>query len=99
MTSQPVVPPAPAANGPGLDRRWKQGYQQLAEYMAWDPAQAMFSRFRSANMIALLLLQAEVAELEEEFTDAILEDNSSDDAEKRGYSSNWSALKQNGPGS
>jgi hypothetical protein len=97
MASQPVVAPAPA-NGSASDKRWKQGYQRLGEYMAWVQSQAMFSRFRSANMITLLLLQAEVAELEEQFTDAVLEDNSSNDAEKQGYSSDWSALKKSGPG-
>jgi hypothetical protein len=80
------------------DTRIKKGYQRLGEYMAWDPNQAVFCRFRAANMFTLLLFQAEIAELEEQLDDAIAKDDRSGDAEKRRYRycKDWARLREVG---
>ena len=60
----------------------KRGYRRLAEYMAWDPSQAIFPRFRRANHLNLLLLQAEISELEYEIEIRSEIEDSLDDAQK-----------------
>jgi hypothetical protein len=65
----------------------------MADYMAWDPGMAIFSRFRSANMKNLLLLQTEVAELEEKLNDAIAEDNRSSNTDAQQYRKDWTVLR------
>jgi hypothetical protein len=86
-------------SGKGNDVRHNKGYERLAAYMAWNPALAIFSRFRSANMLALLLLQAEITELEEALYLATAVDNVSNDTEKRERCSNWKFFRESGPGS
>lgn len=73
----------------------KRGYRRLAEYMAWDPATAIFPRFQVANLNNLLLMQAEISELEEQLNDAVDADDSAD-GQNRKYSCDWSLLKQEG---
>jgi hypothetical protein len=77
----------------------KNGYQRLAEYMAWRPSQEIFSRFRYLNTRNLLLLQAEVAALEEQLEDAILRESTSSNVDFQQYVCNWSLLKEQGEGS
>ncbi|KIX08944.1 uncharacterized protein Z518_00022 [Rhinocladiella mackenziei CBS 650.93] len=57
----------------------KRGYMRLAEYMAWDPAMAILPRFRSLNIYNLLLLQAEISELDEALTKAVKGADSTDE--------------------
>jgi hypothetical protein len=45
----------------------RQGYHLLSEFMSWAPNTAIFPRFKSANLLNLLLLQAEISKLEEDF--------------------------------
>jgi hypothetical protein len=100
IMSQPATTSTSAAapaNGTFNDPRQKQGYQRLGEYMAWNPAQVMFSRFRAANLTILLLLQAEIVSLEEELDDIIWDDNDSGDAERYSYCRNWETLCKSGP--
>lgn len=85
---------AATSNAPQSVQR-KRGYRRLAEYMAFDPATAIFPRFRVANLHNLLLMQAEISELEEQFDDAVNADDNSD-GEGQKYSCDWSSLKQEG---
>ena len=85
---------AAASNAPQSVQR-KRGYRRLAEFMAWDPATAIFPRFQVANLHNLLLMQAEISELEEQFSDAVNDDDNSN-GENRKYSCDWSSLKQEG---
>ena len=85
---------AATTNAPqGVQR--KRGYRRLAEFMAWDPATAIFPRFQAANLNNLLLLQAEISELEEQLNDATDADDNAD-GESRKYSCDWSLLRQEG---
>lgn len=45
----------------------RQGYHLLSEFMSWAPNTAIFPRFKSSNLLNLLLLQAEISKLEEDF--------------------------------
>jgi hypothetical protein len=62
------IPFSSPAEGIYLQTR-KNGYRRLAEFMTFDSGNEVFARFRTANNINLLLLQAEVAELEKEVID------------------------------
>ena len=75
---------AATSNAPQSVQR-KRGYRRLAEFMAWDRATAIFPRFHVANLHNLLLMQAEISELEEQLNDAIDDDDKSD-GESRKYS-------------
>ena len=86
---------ATTSNAPQSVQR-KRGYRRLAEFMAWDRATAIFPRFHVANLHNLLLMQAEISELEERLNDAIDDDDKSD-GESQKYSCDWSSLKQDGP--
>jgi hypothetical protein len=74
----------------------KQGYRRFAEYMAWNPAMAILPRFRAANMLTLLCLQAEISEVEQRLSDFTDLDDSSEDPVKVRFSRNWQLLKQAG---
>jgi hypothetical protein len=50
--------------------------------MAWDPALAIFPRFRAANNLNLLLLQAEISELEDDINLRSEVEDSLSDAQK-----------------
>jgi hypothetical protein len=82
---------APTVN-PGPDPK-KRGYRRLAEFMAWDPAVAIFPRFRRANHLNLLLLQAEISELEDEIDLRSEIEDRLDDAQK---SCDLAALRDEG---
>ena len=82
------------SNAPQSVQR-KRGYRRLAEYMAWDRATAIFPRFQVANLQNLLLMQAEISELEEQFNDAVNADDNSDWKGQR-FPCDWSSLKQEG---
>lgn len=77
--------------GPGSAVQ-KIGYRQLAEWMAWNPSNAIFRRFRVANMLNVLYLQSEVAELEKKYNAAVLVE----DRHQNGYSCDWTALRKAG---
>lgn len=79
---------ATASNAP-QDAQRKRGYRRLAEFMAWDPATAIFPRFQVANLNNLLLMQVEISELEEKLNDAVDADDKSN-GENRRYSCDWS---------
>jgi len=64
--------------------------------MAWNPAMAILPRFRAANMLSLLCLQAEVTELEQRLSDFTDLDDMSENPVKVKFSSNWQILKQAG---
>jgi hypothetical protein len=70
------------AAGPANPDRRKRGYRRLAEFMAWDPALAIFPRFRAANNLNLLLLQAEISELEDDINLRSEVEDSLGDAQK-----------------
>jgi hypothetical protein len=71
----------------------KRGYRRLAEFMAWDPAVAIFPRFRRANHLNLLLLQAEISELEDEID---LRSEIEDDLDLAQKSCDFAALRDEG---
>jgi hypothetical protein len=48
-------------------------------------------------MLALLLMQAEIARLEEELDITIRQDNFSNNGERQQYCNNWIKLKQSAP--
>jgi hypothetical protein len=70
----------------------QRGYRRLAEAMAWDPGMAIFPRFRAANALNLLCLQAEVTDLEERISDIIDQNDQSPDA-KHLFSCDFGRLK------
>lgn len=74
----------------------KRGYRRFAAAMAWDPGLTVYPRFRAANALNLLCLQAEVTALEEELNDAIDHDETSQDRKQRAYSHNFQALWEYG---
>lgn len=71
----------------------KRGYQELADFMAWDTNLALFPRFNSSNILCLLQMQAEICGLEERLKIlGRINNESSDDTRKR-LCYDWSALK------
>ena len=63
--------------------------------MAWDPETAIFPRFQVANLNILLLMQAEISELEEQLKSAADADDNSD-GDNRKYSCDWLLMSQKG---
>jgi hypothetical protein len=75
------------------------GYRRLADFMAWTPSQAIFHRFRAANALNLLGLQAEVARLQEQLLEATKRDEEEEDTlSRRQYQQDWAALWEGEPG-
>ncbi|KAF7508402.1 hypothetical protein GJ744_009255 [Endocarpon pusillum] len=76
----------------------KRGYQQLADFIAWDRNLAIFPRFCSANMLCLLHMQAEICELEERLEDLghVNNNNTFSDEKRRRLCYDWSVLKELG---
>ncbi|KAK9489275.1 hypothetical protein V1508DRAFT_74451 [Lipomyces doorenjongii] len=70
-----------------------RGYKRLADFMAWEPSTAIFPRFRSANLLNLLSLQAEVSQLEEQLLNLMKRDDQDPNLQRRFYSTNWSVLQ------
>jgi hypothetical protein len=77
----------------------KRGYRRFAAAMAWDPALMIFPRFRAANALNLLCLQAEITALEDELSSAIDRDDLGSDPEQKDYSRNFQTLREHGPDS
>ncbi|KAI0551698.1 hypothetical protein F4679DRAFT_537667 [Xylaria curta] len=74
------------------------GYRRLADYMSWHPSAAIFERFRSANILNLLGLQAEISCLQDELIKTTAADEAqADEAVRKEYQYDWSAL-QDGEG-
>lgn len=71
----------------------KVGYHRLANFMAWESSLAIFPRFRFANMLCLLQMQAEITELEEQIKDLSYVDNTYGDETRKKLSFDWSMLK------
>lgn len=73
-----------------------RGYRRLADFMAWYPRAAIFPRFHALNLFNLLGLQAEIAQLEEEFDRIAEENNNCQDAssKKKEYSFSWLVLQE-----
>ncbi|KAK9427303.1 hypothetical protein V1505DRAFT_380596 [Lipomyces doorenjongii] len=70
-----------------------RGYKRLADFMAWEPPTAIFPRFRSANLLNLLSLQAEISQLEEQLLNLMKRDDQDPNLQRRFYSTNWSVLQ------
>ena len=73
----------------------KRGYRRLAEAMVWNPTFAIFPRFEVLSLNNLLLLQAEISDLEEQLNDAVDADDNAT-GENRKYSCDWSMLRREG---
>jgi len=78
------------------DTRQRRGYRRLADFMAWDPSMAIFPRFRAANNLNLLQLQAEITELEIRLNDAADIDDEAQDPQWRYLSCDFETLKSLG---
>jgi hypothetical protein len=63
-----------------------EGYHKLAALMGSDCGLSIYRRFAKLNARNLLYLQAELVNLEAELENIILEDNDSDDDEKKLFS-------------
>ncbi|KAI1120216.1 hypothetical protein F5Y10DRAFT_137095 [Nemania abortiva] len=71
-----------------------KGYRRLADYMAWNPSAAIFERFRSANILNLLGLQAEIARLQDELIETTRADEAQTDQPiRKKYQYDWPALQ------
>ena len=70
----------------------KYGYRRLADFMAWESSLAIFPRFRSATMLCLLQMQAEITEIEEDLEKFAHEDGKSSDDKKKEWLRDWSSL-------
>jgi len=70
----------------------RQGYHLLAEFMSWAPNAAIFPRFRSSNLLNLLLLQAEICQLEDDLGYFVDIDQKSGQARRVNASLDWEAL-------
>ena len=70
----------------------RQGYYLLAELMSWSSNTAIFPRFKSSNLLNLLLLQAEISKLEEDLRDFVDLDQKSGQASRVNASLDWEAL-------
>lgn len=75
-----------------------RGYRRLADFMAWNPSYAIFYRFRAANALNLLGLQAEISRLESRLLQTTIQDeNQAQDPVKKTYQNDWTSL-QDGEG-
>ena len=70
------------------------GYPRLARLIGQKPEVAIFRRFGTLNAENLLFLQAELLTLERELRDIVTDDLTSDDEQRKSYSSSWWALKE-----
>jgi Family of unknown function (DUF6594) len=72
-----------------------RGYRRLADFMAWDPSVAIFHRFRAANALNLLGLQAEIARLESKLLLTTIQDETqAQDPGKKRYQYDWTSLQE-----
>lgn len=72
-----------------------KGYHKLAMLMGPNTEVAIFRRFGTLNMFTLLFMQAELMELERQFTSACLDDAASDIGAINEYCSNFVKLRKN----
>ena len=70
----------------------RQGYYLLSEFMSWAPNAAIFPRFRSSNLLNLLLLQAEVCQLEDDLGYLVDIDQRSGQTRRVNTALDWTAL-------
>ena len=77
-----------------MDHSRGRGFHLLAELMSWAPNLAVLPRFRSMNMLNLLLLQAEISELEDDLTEWVNLDERSGESERVRLSCNLSTLRK-----
>lgn len=70
----------------------RHGYRELADFMAWEPSLAIFARFKSANLLCLLHMQAEIADLEEDLGIHADNDFNSTDEARKAWLQDWSKL-------
>jgi hypothetical protein len=91
-----TIPSAPSSTTPEipLDTYKPQGYHKLAALVGPNFEIAIFRRFSSLNMLNLLSLQAELVDLEVELKDVVLEDEHSDDPERRHFSVDFWKLRR-----
>ena len=62
--------------------------------MAWNPSGAIFSRFRAANALNLLGLQAEICRIQGDLARLVSRDESqNEDPIRKRYQFDWSALQ------
>ena len=71
----------------------RQGYHLLSEFMSWAPNTAIFPRFKSSNLLNLLLLQAEISELEEDLRFFVEIDQKAGQAHRVNALLDWEALR------
>ena len=62
------------------------GYPLLADFMTWIPRFAIMPRFRSMNVLRLLLLQGEITKHEEIVKSWTVSDAASGDSQRLSYS-------------
>jgi hypothetical protein len=71
-----------------------RGYRRLADFMAWNPSVAIFYRFRAANALNLLGLQAEISRLESKLLQATIQDEMGPpNSIKKRYQYDWTSLQ------
>lgn len=71
-----------------------RGYRRLADFMAWSPQTAMFSRFRAANALNILGMQAEICRLQKQLVETTIRDEHQDDQPiRKQYQYNWASLE------
>ena len=75
-----------------------KGYNKLAILMSKNPEVAILRRFGTLNMLNLLYLQAELAELERKFETAYLDDAVSNNADVREFCKSMVALRKSKDG-
>lgn len=95
-TAADALPSVDVGNQQSAQPTRKRGYRRLADAMAWDPALMILPRFREANALNLICLQAEVADIEEKLNDAMNEDDGANDTERKQYSRNFDILRKHG---
>jgi hypothetical protein len=79
-------------------RHGARGYERLADFMAWEPSAAIMPRFRSANLLNLLGLQAEVCQLKDELMHLMQKDDEHPHQASKDYAINWSTLQSDQEG-
>jgi hypothetical protein len=65
------------------------GYSALAGFMAANPEAAIVKRFQSLSMENILLLQAELIDIEIQYRDAVKANDASSDPERSKFSRDW----------
>jgi hypothetical protein len=66
-----------------------KGYEGLARFMGAYPELAIFRRFGALNLRNIMFMQAEIADLEEQYDAVVDEDNEAGDHERATLSQAW----------